>query len=788
MRGSGTAATLRKRRQRVRAGNDITGHSRVRRGGSIGLRLLIPVIAASIGLIAGGLILVATSVTAARDAYRARVLAEATAASVRLVDEIEQEVAETNALRERGGKAGEQMVTAQRARTDRAIDAFLDASRAAVAQAPGIARPVGHVTTRVDPVRRARVVALAPDVRMSGFGDAYEEISHHLLDLAAAIAEQLADQDLGNLARSAAVISDVKHLAAEQRGLLRQAFTRGELSRAELVKLAELNGDQKARLSEFAHIAGDDVRRRFAQMYGGPDVEAAEAIRDAVFARGDAASLAVDADVWYIAQSGAMRALRTFERELTGELASIAQANQTAAQVRAGVSGAVAGVVMVGALTRGTLLAIRTTRRLRRLRVAALAVAQTELPRTVAQVAGAGDATSARGAMDASHRRVSAMLDAGGDEVAEVSAALGVVHEQALRLAVEQALLRIEVSELFVALSRRGQSLIHRQLQLMEEFSRAERNPETLTRLFMLNHLAARMRRNEENLLVLAGGEPGRRFDAPVALAGIVHAAASEIEEYARVDAVATEDIWVAAHAVGDVIHVLAELLDNAASFSPPHSRVRLFVQRDHEGVTLAVVDSGIGMSDAQIAEANERLSRPSGLTSALVGTMGLLVVARLANRRGLRVMLARRAEGGTTAHVWLPEAILVGARPDTISRLRSRPIAAVHAVVPALPAAAARPAPTLATPLPGAATPPPALPAVPAAVVNAVTLSAAGLPRRRPGSHGITRSVAGGSQGADAFLDPETVRARLSSLASGIAAAHRRTEAPPGASQRERE
>jgi signal transduction histidine kinase len=811
MRGSGTAATSQSSRQKTRTANDIVADGKVRRGGSIGFRLLVPVIAASIGLVAGAVVFVAMSVTAARDAERARVLAEGTAAAVRLVDEIEQEVAETNALRERGGKAGEQLLTAQRSRTNRAIANFLDASRAAVARSPELARPVEHVTGRLDPLAAARANALAPEVQLSGFHDAFEEISHHLLDLESAVAEQLSDQKLANLARSAAIVSEIKHLAAEQRDLLRAAFVRRELSRAELVTLAELNGDQQAKLSEFAHIAGDDARRRFGELFAGPDVNAAQAVRDAVLRRGDAASLTVDADVWYIAQSGAMRHLHTLVRELTRTLDAMAHGNQRDAQTRAVVAGAIAIIVIAGTLTGGTSLAVRTTGRLRRLRVAALTVARSELPEAVAQVTEADDPDTVRGLMGASHQRVSAMLDAGEDEVAEVSAALGVVHEQALRLAAEQALLRLEVSALFVALSRRGQSLVQRQLQLIDEFERYEQDPETLARLFMLDHLAARMRRNEENLLVLAGGEPGRRFDTPVVLTDIVRAAAAEIEEYARVDAPNAEDVWVGAHAVGDVVHVLAELLDNATSFSPPRSRVRVLVQRDRDGVTVSVVDAGIGMSDEQIAEANERLSRPGGLTSALVGTMGLLVVARLAARRGLRVVLARRPEGGTTAKMWLPEGVLVTAQPYTMSRLRVRPTAPVRAVVPALPATPPPPPPTAvqragvpalpAGPSGPAAPDPwvgsglpaeparspakPALPAVPPAVANAVTLSAAGLPVRSPGTHGITRSAATPA-GGDSFLDPETVRARLASLAGGIAAARRRVEDPPGASHLE--
>lgn len=835
------AATAGAHRLRVEERNNVTAHGRPPGAGSIGLRLLLPITVASLGLVVGGVVQVAAATTEARNAHRAKVLADATAASVRFVDQIEQEVAETNALRERGGKAGAQLLSAQRARTDRALSEYAAASRAAVTERPALARPTGHVTNLLDDFQKARDTALDPNVKGSGLGDAFEAITLHLLDLAAAVAEQVTDSRLANLARSAADVSKVKHLAAAQRDLLRSAFVRRELPPAQLVALAGLRANELARLSEFTHIADGPTRARYAALVSGPDVETANALRDAVLSSaGSPASLEVDADAWYVAQSGAMRGMRTVQLELTTSLARTAQRQQSDAEARAVLAGFIATVVVLGTLTAGILLAVRTTRRLRRLRQTALAVARSELPIAVSQVATAGTSEVVRGAIGASHQRVASMMDTGVDEVAEVSAAIGVVHQQALRLAAEQALLRLEVSALFVALSRRGQSLVHRQLQLIDEFERTEEDPDNLARLFALDHLAARMRRNEENLLVLAGGEPGRRFEQPVVLTDVIRAAAAEIEDYKRVNAPSAEDVWVAAHAVGDVIHLLAELLDNAASFSPPSTRVRVTVARGGDSLTVSVVDSGIGMSDDQLVEGNRRLTRPAALTSSLVGTMGLLVVARLATRRGIRVKLFRNATGGTTAEVRLHTTVLVDAPPRAIPRPVRAAVAAPMSLPPvsvsaprvavpvSAPPVSAPPvrlptppvqitlfaAPTAAPAAASAPTPvsgPPARKKVPVAeeamtaagepVVDALpgrtpatvpasgapdppqqTRTAAGLPLRRPGAH-VDGAHAARRTPDDVFLDPETVRARLTSLAGGIAAAKRIVEAPPGAS-----
>jgi len=775
MRGSGTAAKSATRTEQTLTSNDIAGHNRVRRTGSIGFRLMLPIVAASIGLVAGGVVLVMTSMRAADEAQRAHVLVEGAAAALRLVDEIEQEVAETNGARERGAAADAQPLVAQRARTDEAMADYLTASRAALAEAPEIAGPFSHVTALLQPFARARAEAFQPGVTLSGFGDAFEQITHHLLDLTAAIAEQLSDQRLGNLARSAAMISEIKHLAAEQRDLLRLAFIRGELSRAELVTLAALDGERQAKLSEFAHTATAETRRLFTRTYLGSDVQAANELRHAALRVGDAAALSVDPDVWYAAQSGAVDKLRTIEREVTGTLAREALRNQEVAQRQAAVTGGLAAVLLAATLAGGASLAVRTTRRLRRLRQVALRVARGELPTAVAQVAQAKDPDAVGEAMSASHRRVDAALDAGRDELAEVAAAFGVVHEQALRLAAEQALLRLDASAVFAALSRRGQSLVHRQLQLIGEFERSERDERVRGRLIALDSLAARMRRNEENLLVLAGGQPGRRFAEPVTLTDVVRTAAAEIEAYPRIDVPAADDVRVAAHAVRDVVHLLAELLDNATAFSPPHTRVRVLLRDDGDGVTLSIIDSGIGLSDEQIAEANRRLTEPMRLTSELVGTMGLLVVARLAARHGVQVRLGRGPVGGAIAEVRLPNALLVAAPAGVARRVQLVPGTPVRAL--ALPRLGLPPA---SDPAPG-----PVVDKLPAAVTSAVVLTSATSaesPARGSGAGAVSASQAGRDR-EERFLDPETVRARLASLAGGFAAA-RRDAPPPAASQ----
>jgi Histidine kinase-, DNA gyrase B-, and HSP90-like ATPase len=352
---------------------------------------------------------------------------------------------------------------------------------------------------------------------------------------------------------------------------------------------------------------------------------------------------------------------------------------------------------------------------------------------------------------------------------------------------------------MFIALSRRGQTLIARQLQLIAEFETMETDRASLQRLFALGHLATRMRRNEENLLVLAGGEVGGRVLAPVALIEVIRAAAVEIEDFHRVDAAGVAEVAIAAHVARDVVQLLAELLENATAFAPPSSRVGVSARRGIDSVTVTIFDEGIGMPPERVAELNERLARPPRLTAELAGTMGLLVVARLAYRHGIAVELRSVPNGGTAALVALPLAILAP-MPAPVSPAGPLGIDPGRIVLDAVPVPLIPPVPAApvspAVPAPAAGTVP--APVAPVAARVTAVGSASGsapvpgngagsglLPRRHPGDLLMAGRAAGPGDlvGFDDDPnrppDPEVTRARLGGLASGLAAAARLTRPP---------
>jgi signal transduction histidine kinase len=249
-----------------------------------------------------------------------------------------------------------------------------------------------------------------------------------------------------------------------------------------------------------------------------------------------------------------------------------------------------------------------------------------------------------------------------GGEVREVEAALNRVQDRAIELALEQAALRRNVSEVYVNLGRRNQNLLARQLEFITQLERDESDPETLENLFRLDHLATRMRRNAESLLVLAGHAAPRTWSAPVEIGDVVRGALGEIEGYRRIRLRHLDDAQVDGAAAADLSHVLAELAENAVTFSPPDVDVEIYGRRDDFGYVLTVVDCGIGMGTEETGRANRLFASVDTVDVAPSRYLGHYVVAQLAARYGLGVHLAASPAGGITATVAVPMSLLGGA------------------------------------------------------------------------------------------------------------------------------
>ena len=341
---------------------------------------------------------------------------------------------------------------------------------------------------------------------------------------------------------------------------------------------------------------------------------------------------------------------------------------------------AIVGGATLLALLLVVVVARSLVRPLRRLRDSALKIAHEDLTREIEQLRTGGEPGP-----------VEPIPVHTTEEVGQVAHAVDELHEQAVQLAGEQARLQLQISDMFETLSRRSRSLVDQQLALIDRLERNEEDPERLESLFRLDHLAARMRRNGANLLVLAGAKVPREQAEPVPVAAIINAAASEVEDYTRVVTATVPDSEIAGSVAGDLVHLLAELLDNALRYSPPISQVRVSaVHTGNGGLVIEVSDNGLGMTESDLRVANTRLQSGGEVNPYTARHMGLFVVSRLAAQHGLVVRLRSTIAGepnsGTTAGVYVPAELLSGpARPDQFAGPDATPADAHAGITTAL-------------------------------------------------------------------------------------------------------
>ncbi|WP_156758190.1 nitrate- and nitrite sensing domain-containing protein [Actinokineospora pegani] len=476
-----------------------------------------------------------------------------------------------------------------------------------------------------------------------------------LLDFDRAVAEEITDRELSGTAAALAQLDAAQEEVRFQWALVAVGIARGGLNSAELTALRSSQARLDDHNSGFRAVATEAERAEFERQVSVPVVRDRSALLTRVL--GDAAApAAVDVPLPLPAVDWDLASDQTSAR-LSAAAATLGErikARSDALQDDAGDAAGLASVVLILALVLAAavifLMGRQLLRSLAELRRGALDIARTRLPAAVARIRDGGEVTA----------KVDPIAVPSADEVGQVARAFDAVHEQALRLAGEQAALRANYGNVFVNLSRRSQGLVQRQLHLLERLERDEEDADQLSTLFQLDHLATRMRRNNENLMVLSGSEPARRAQQPAPLADLLRAAVSEIEQYQRVVIQSPPSALVVGYAVGDLIRLVAELLDNAAAFSAPTTQVTVAGQHTEDGaVRIEVVDRGIGMRDDELAEANHRLADAGTVDASTARRMGLFVVGRLAARHGVRVALRAGNQSGTRATVVIPPELV---------------------------------------------------------------------------------------------------------------------------------
>ncbi|MEU1749010.1 sensor histidine kinase [Micromonospora arida] len=445
-------------------------------------------------------------------------------------------------------------------------------------------------------------------------------------------------------------LARVKELSSRVRAQLYAAARVGAYGTEDRVILADLRGQQLTALGAFRVAATSEQIRRYDETSVSAGFLVATGLEERSLSSGAASPQVLPSEQWWSASQQRQELLRQLEAGVLDD--AVRQAEEASDDQLRTTLLVVGGVVTVllAALLISLLIGRSVARSMRLLRSQALRIAQVELPDALDRLK---TVTGGVPRIDVAPAVVRSL-----DEIGELAEAFVAVHRSAVTVAVEQALMRRNVNAMFVNLARRSQVLVERQLELLDDLEREESDPDQLENLFKLDHLAARMRRNDESLLVLAGTDSTRRWNRPVGLGAVLLAAAAEIEQYQRVRIESVANVHVVGHAVGELVHLLAELLENATAFSRPDTVVVVTARLEAGGALIEIVDRGLGMSPTALVQANEVLASPPAADVAAVERMGLFVVSHLAARLGVRVRL-EGGEDGLVARLALPAVLL---------------------------------------------------------------------------------------------------------------------------------
>ena len=556
-----------------------------------------------------------------------------------------------------GSTSNNQELSADYAATDAALAAFTKAARPLL-QNPILSQAQGHVAADFQDLALVREGVKSRWLRGEAVFDQYSTTIQHLFDL-------VPDRpDIGGDAESIGEVSSLmdlaqaKELKDQLRGRIFAAASARKFAPDDFETFSEVQARQTAAVERFRASASPRHLALYDRNLRQSAVSTVARLQQQVISRARGAAVGVTPEDWWLASTSELDYIRSIEQELLEDAIQGAANRSTNERTRAIVATSAIVLVMLLALLLSWLIGRSMARSLRQLRAQALDVAQHRLPEAIQRLR-----TLPRGetvTVDTTTRVRSS------DEIGEVADAFTAVHRSAVSLAVEQAVMRRNVNSMFVNLARRSQTLVERQLQLLDQLESAETDPDQLANLFRLDHLATRMRRNDENLLVLAGSEATRRWAQPVSLSAVTLAAMAEIEQYARIRHDMPNDVFVVGHAVADIVHLLAELLENATTFSPPDTVVTVSgrpngtasTSQPVRDATIVIEDKGIGMTESGLVEANERVSTPIAIDVAASERMGLVVVGHLADRHGAQVSITANDEG-VTAFVTLPTRLL---------------------------------------------------------------------------------------------------------------------------------
>jgi len=628
--------------------------------------LALPVIAATT---LGGL-RIHTSLENANQLNNMKLLTDMTRRATVLAGALQEERDRSAGPMVSSGNEKDDAVVAPRHRTDQDFMAFKEATKRINDDdkvMAGVHSTVLDITKQLNTLHDIRQRAYKNPEYVSQTVNSYNQLIQSLISLSQDMAQATSNSEMIQSTRALAAFSNAKEYASIQRAIIEAGLAKDKpgLGESDRLFARTASESEQSRLNSFRQIYGDEAARRLTKPLDGGIIEitSADKYRDRVLKDKDAMKREPrDYQDWFDQDKAKLDRMDSIESTLLDHMDEEARRLRADANQETYLNGALIVLVLGISLVGAFVVARSMVRSLRRLQDTAQDVARRRLPELVRQMS------------EAEPQDVDTSVESVGvhsrDEIGKVAAAFDDVHREAVRLAGEQALLRGNVNAMFTNLSRRSQGLIQRQLSLISELESREADPDQLSSLFKLDHLATRMRRNGENLLVLAGEEPGRRWTRPVPLVDVLRAAASEVEQYERIELNSVPTTEVAGRVVNDLVHLLAELLENATSFSSPQTKVKVTGHALPDGrVLVEIHDTGIGLSPEDLSSINERLANPPTVDVSVSRRMGLFVVGRLSLRHGIRIQLRPSDSGGTTALVMLPVDVAQGGAGDPKGR-----------------------------------------------------------------------------------------------------------------------
>ncbi len=633
--------------------------------GSIRTRLTVVVVFSAVALVAMWALV---SVPRLYDAIYLRAVTDAMQKTMPRATEalssVQQERAQS--LLQLGSGSGE--LTDRRVRTDQAVKGVRELVEPVLARSPQAVQDkyaeFNRTLDRLPAIRRQVDAKSISRPELYGFYNTLTDASIAVFD---SMAHAVPDQQTAFSGVEVNSLFHAAELMSRSSTLVSGAINTGSLNSADHAEFARVSGAYRQQLEMSTQNASTDVKTRYRELLASDDWKRLSAAEEKLIntgpwtvvsgtkrTDGQLASPPVSEQDWRDVTGKVYTSLEQLGVRQFAESSRLASDKSGSGLTEAILGSVLALLVAILTIVIALRIMRTTSRRLTRLRYETLDLAVEKLPPIVRRLR-AGEQVDVSTELPE--------LDFGRDEIGQVARAFNAAHTTAVEAAVQESQARAGIRNVFLGIAHRSQALVHRQLKILDKLEREEEDPKQLEALFGLDHLATRARRNAENLIILGGQQPGRAWRKPILLADILRGAIAETTQYKRVRLQGVPRAMVMGSAVADVMHLLAELLDNATSFSPPQSQVRLYGEPAAKGVVIEVEDNGLGMSAADRDRHNAVLADPPDFdTMALKGDprLGLFVVARLAARHGIRVELRSSSYGGTRAIVLIPATLLV--------------------------------------------------------------------------------------------------------------------------------